>query len=131
MDLQVGDIIHCDAPITDHPKYHICILECGSDGKAACFLFLNSNPGWKGDLVFDNASFPCLPPSETGKTVVSFSLVPRYNAVQLAKYRAKIVGKIDAKVARQLEAFAKQVPTLMEDDRKTVLRGLARITTKK
>lgn len=39
MEFAAGDIIRCDTAITDHAKYHICILECGDDGRAACFLF--------------------------------------------------------------------------------------------
>ncbi len=127
MDLQVGDIVHCDAPIADHSKYHICVLECGADGSAACFLFLNSKARWKGDCVFNNSDFPCISASKTGTSVVSFSMVPRYNAGQLKKFRAKIVGKLDPKIARKLKDFARTVPTLTSQERKIVLKGLSRI----
>lgn len=127
MSFTVGDIVWCNTSVADHAKYHICVLECSDDGQAACFLFLNSETGWKGDCVFENADFPCLPASKTGKSVVSFSLLPRYNPKQLKLYGAKKVGELNPAIARKLEAFAKTVPTLTAAERKIVLNGLSKI----
>jgi len=129
MEIAAGDIIRCDTAIADHAKYHICILECGEDGRAACFLFLNSKTKteYKGDLIFDNDDFPCIPFSKTGQSIVSLSAIVRYNAKQLKLFRAKIIGRLSPIIARKIEAFARTVPTLTSQERKIVLAGLAKI----
>jgi len=127
MEMRVGDIILCDAPTVDHKKYHICVLECGEDGSAACFLFINSKQGWPGDCVFSNKDFPCLPPSKTGQSIVSLSYIIRYNKRQLRLFRAQKVGRLEKDIARKLAAFAKNVPTLTEKERRIVLNGLAKV----
>ena len=127
MEIQAGDIILCDAPTTDHEKYHICVLKCGTEGTAACFLFLNSKTGYLGDCVFDNDAFPCLPSSKTDCSIVSFSYIVRYNARQLKLFRAKKVGTVNPLIARKLETFAQTVPTLNAQERRIVLNGLKKI----
>lgn len=129
MELKPGDIILCDAPTTttNHKKYHLCVLECGEDGTAACFLFLNSKSGWNGDCVLQNTDFPCLPPSKTGKSVVSFSNMVRYNPRKLKIYRAEKIGTIPKKTAQKLKDFAKTVPTLNKKEHLIVLNGLSKI----
>ena len=127
MVFAVGDIVHADSALADHPKYHICVLECGDDGSAACFLFLNSETGWRGDCVLNCAEIPCIPASRTGLSVVSFSQIVRMNARQLQLFRAKKIGRLDPKVARKLEAFAKTVPTLTKQERKIILEALSKI----
>lgn len=93
------------------------------------FFFLNSKTRteYKGDLIFDNEDFPCIPFSKTGQSIVSLSAIVRYNAKQLCLFRAKKVGQLSPKIARKIEAFAKTVPTLTNQERKIVLAGLAKI----
>jgi hypothetical protein len=122
--LCVGDIVGILAPTTGYRKYHICIL-VGKDGAASQFLFLNSDPSFDGTYAVDCARVPCLPPSKTGKTVVSFAMLPRYNDRQLALYKAEKLGVLDAKLAGELYDFAKTVPTLTGRDRRIVLEALA------
>lgn len=128
MDLQVGDIVLCDSPIAGHAKYHICVLACGREGQAACFLFLNSEGRvWKGDSVFENGDFPFIPPSRTGKSVVSLSLLVRYDEKKLRLYRAKKIGRLSLSVARRLESDVRLGKALPEADKKIVLAGLSRM----
>ena len=127
MDLVAGDIVRFDSAQAGHTKYHICVLACDEEGKSACFLFLNSRAGWKGEFVLNNDDIPCIPPSKTGLSVVSFSTLVRQNAKQLKLYRAEKIGRLSSAIARKLEDFAKTVPTLNAAERKIVLKGLSQI----
>lgn len=126
MMFAIGDIVECQSEIAGKPKYHLCVLEIQENG-VGVFLLLNSKSGFKGDFVLDDAEVPCLPPSPTGQTVVSFSMTVRLTAHKLELYKARKMGTLLPAVARKLEPFAQAVNTLSRDEKKIVLQALAKI----
>jgi hypothetical protein len=120
---EVGDIVKIFAPQAGHNKYHLCI--CVGDGqRASKFLYLNSDPRFDHTYTVDCDRVPCLPPSDTGKTVVSFAIIVRYSERQLGLYKAEKLGTLDAALAAELHRFAEAVPTLNKPDRAEVLAAL-------
>jgi hypothetical protein len=121
----VGDVVEIYAPQAGHKKYHVCI--CVNDGAAHQFLYLNSDPTFEGTIAVDCARIPCLPVSETGKSVVTFAYLPRYNDRQLKLYKAKRLGVLDVSVAKEILEFVATVKTLNTADRTLVSAGLKAI----
>lgn len=122
----IGDIVEIYSPVAGYNKYHLCVL-CGGSAEPFQFLFLNSDPNYGGSYVVDCSRVPCLPPSETGKTVFSFTMVPRYSVRQLQLFKANKKGELASDLARELFEFAKTVPTLTSGERTLVLAALAQI----
>lgn len=88
------------APSVGYRKYHICV---GPNAQGTfLFLFLNSENGYENDCVFPCSAFPELKPSQTGESVVSFSLLPRFTSAQLQLHKAESVGMISITVAQKL-----------------------------
>ncbi len=120
----VGDIVKIFAPVAGHDKYHLCVL-VGIDGAAHQFLFLNSEAaGFAGCYEVSCARVPCLPPSDTGKTVFSFTMVPRYTDAQLKLHKAAKMGVLEKALAQELLEFAKTALALTDAEKKTVLAAL-------
>src|SRR5689334_22931410 len=119
----IGDIVEIFSPMSGYKKYHLCIAD-GSDGSAAQFLFLNSDPRFAGTYVVDCARVPCLPPSQSGKTAFSFNIVPRYSARQLALYKAKKLGVLDKRLAAELLQFAQGASGLNRAEKAVVCAAL-------
>jgi hypothetical protein len=124
--MKPGDIVEIFAPIAGYRKYHLCLI-LNTSGTAHEFLFLNSDPGFRDCFVVDDREVPCLPPSPTGKTAFSFSMVPRYTAAQLSRYRATVLGHIDRDVAERLRAFAPTVRSLPAPQLAAVISALDQI----
>lgn len=119
----VGDIIRIYAATVGYDKYHVCVY-VGISGAAHQFLYLNSDPNYDDSYAVDCDRVPCLPLSNTGKTVFSFSMVPRYTDAQLSLYNAEKLGELDAALAAELVAFGLQVRSLPRSQLQTVLDGL-------
>lgn len=97
----VGDIVQIYGPTAGHKKYHLCV--CEIDGNGVCkFLFINSHDGYEGDFTLSDHEIPCLPKSPTGKSVISCSLMVKYNAAQMTLYNATKRGTIEKSVAARL-----------------------------
>ncbi len=96
----VGDILHIDAPLVEHRKYHICLGQ-NEHGVTIC-VFLNSDDRYDDCVSFDTTRFPMLPASKTGRTAVSLSLQPRYTEHQLRLFRARKIGELAKDVAAEL-----------------------------
>lgn len=77
--MKTGDIVMIYAPVAGKPKYHVCVLIPEGE-RAGRFLFLNSDPAYRDCLEINCARIPFLPPSRTGKTAISFSLLVRLHA---------------------------------------------------
>lgn len=121
--MRVGDIVRIYAPVAGYDKYHFCI--CIPDGASAGkFLFLNSDPGYRDCLAIDCARIPLLPPSDTGVTAISFSLLVRYNAEKLALYRPTVLGAMPMDVVLQMLEFLKTVRSLPNPDKAVVVTAL-------
>lgn len=123
---KIGDVVRIYAPSAGYNKYHLCVKE--SDGTTVEeFLFLNSDPGFDGVYVVDNVRVPCLPPSETGKIVFSFAMIPRFTEKQLTLFNAVKLGTLDPALAAELHAFAQTVRTMTRPEKQMVLAALALI----
>lgn len=68
----LGDIVKVYAPQAGHNKYHVCVF-VGSDDVAYRFLYLNSDPGFADTYPVECSRVPCIPLSDTGKTVFTFA----------------------------------------------------------
>lgn len=122
----VGDIVKIFAPTVGYKKYHLCIMVAVEDG-AHRFLFLNSDGNYKDCHSVECSRVPCLPPSDTGVTAFSFSMVPRYTDKQLRAYEAERLGELDPALAAELLETARSVRSLAQRDLATVIEALEKI----
>lgn len=117
-----GEIVHVFAPSVGYRKYHICL---GANAHGTfLFLFLNSENGYVGDCIFPCAEFPTVPVSDTGETVVSFSMLPRFTEAQLNLHGAQSFGFVAQPVAQKLRDFLDTTKTLSKPDKANVLTAL-------
>lgn len=117
-----GELVFVMAPSVGYAKYHLCL---GQNAHGIhVFLFLNSENGYVGDLVFPCAAFPTLPGSRTGQTVVSFSVTPLFSHASLDLYGATSFGPIDKAVAQALRAHLETVRALPRPDKAFVRAAL-------
>lgn len=126
VNLEIGNIVEYHNPQAGKKKYHLCVRSCLPD-EAACFLFINSKSGYEADCVLPSGSFPCLPPSPTGQSVVSFSLLVRANERQLALFSAVVIGDCPAAVAATLEAFCRDIKSMPRKDHAIVAAALSKM----
>lgn len=119
----IGDIVRIFAPIAGYEKYHLCVKLLDESG-AARFLFLNSNPAYEDTYAVPCERVPCLPPSETGVTAFSFSMLPTYNEKQLTIYKATRLGELSLDLARELRTFLDDVEALTRKDKLLVAAAL-------
>ena len=112
-----------------YPKYHICIVP-PAGSSSGCFLFLNSKPGYAGDLVLSDGEIPGLPESATGKTVISCSQLVRATKRQLRLFGCAKVGVLPPDAAAKLEEFAATAPTLTANERKIVTEAAAALSAR-
>ena len=126
MTCSIGGIYEFYSAQAGYPKYHLCVREL-SGVESACFLFLNSNPGYRDSLVLADTEIPGLRPSPTGFTVIGCSMVLRANARQLHIFAAKLVTRLPSEIARRLEAVVGPAKSLPGDDRQLVLAALATV----
>jgi hypothetical protein len=124
---EIGDIVQIFAPQAGRDKYHLCV-SVGKDGAAHQFLYLNSDPTFEQTFVCDCAKIPCLPESKTGKTAISFAMLPRYNDNQLKLFKATKLGELNPALAVEVHKVAKTATTMTSAERKIVLTALEIIT---
>lgn len=122
----VGDIVRIFAPNAGHNKFHLCI-EVGSDDTASKFIYLNSKQNYAGSYSVPCERVPCIDPSDTGNTVFSFTMIPRFSAAQLKSYNAKRVGALDPGLAKDLLLFVKTVKALTTSEIKLVTSALTAV----
>lgn len=120
---EVGDVVRFHSAIAGKEKFHLCLGRTEHDAIFA-FLFLNSGFGYKGDCILDDGAIPGLPKSPTGKSVVSFSMLVRIREDKLPIYGAIRTGAIDAHLAGELAAFAKEVRSLTRQEQMFVVSAL-------
>jgi hypothetical protein len=122
----IGEIYEFYSAQAGYPKYHLCVREI-SGVESACFLFLNSKPGYKDSLVLVDTEIPGLRRSPTGFSIISCSMVLRANAHQLRVFSAKPVTKLPVEIARRLEAVIGRAKSLTADERRMILVALAMV----
>jgi hypothetical protein len=120
---EAGDIVRLYSTIAGKEKFHLCLGRTENETIFA-FLFLNSSSGYKGDCVLDDGQISGLPKSPTGKSVVSFSQIIRIKEEKLVVLSATKIGAIDAHLAGELAAFAKEVRALTRQEQVFVASAL-------
>jgi hypothetical protein len=126
VNVSLGEIYEFYSTQAGYPKYHLCVREM-SPVESACFLFLNSKPGFKDSLVLNDNEIPGLRSSPTGLSVISCSTVVRANSHQLRIFSAKHITRLPPEVARRLEEFVGSVKSLTSNEKKLVLAALSKI----
>lgn len=127
MTFAVGDIILLDSPVADHRKYHLSLGT--NESLVTICLFLNSDDRFEGSLVFDCSEIPDLPPSKTGKSVVSLTMLPRFNERQLQIFRAKKVGVCPRHVAEAVIAASATAKALTKPERLFIVERLTQFVS--
>lgn len=118
----LGDILHIDAPIVDHKKYHISLGN--NEYEVVLCLFINSDDRFEGSVSFDDTRFPMLPRSKTGRSAVSLSMLPRYNERQLALFKARKLGELSKDVAVEIATACETAKTLTREEKRFVIERL-------
>ena len=119
----VGEIVQIYAPSAGKTKYHLCVCLANAAGVTR-FLFMNSGSGYEGDFILKDAEVPCLPPSPTGESVISCSMVVRYSEKQLALYKAQSLGMLDDALLFQLKEFLRASTVLSKEERGPIVASL-------
>ncbi len=115
-----GDVVRFHSYVAGKTKYHLCISLSGG------FLFLNTyrNRSFSGDLVVPCSEIACLPPTESGKSVVSCSLIIRMDAEALNHGKATKLGVVNNSLLLDIIKYIEVSPVLSGEDKDFVLDGL-------
>ena len=115
-----GDVVKFYSFVANKQKFHLCISITGG------FLFLNSykNKSFTGDLVVPCTEILCLEPTESGKSVVSCSLIVRMDNQQLRHVRAEKIGTVNNSLLVDVIRYIENSPVLSAEDKELVLDGL-------
>jgi hypothetical protein len=116
----VGDVVRCWSDTAGKKKYHLCISLAGH------FLFLNSpkKTSYPGDLVVSCAEIPFLPPTHTGASIVSCTLVLRFTDNDLRAMNAVRVGTVSPALLRKIARFVQDSPVLTDEQRDVFLDAI-------
>ncbi len=120
------EIVFVMAPSVGYRKYHICLGP--NDQGTFLFLFLNSENEFENDCVFMCSDFPNLEPSRSGESVVSFSVLPRFTAIQLQLHNAVSLGMISKPVAQVLRAYLQTTKSLSRPHKNFAVAALDSLT---
>jgi hypothetical protein len=112
-----GDIVKIYSPQASYPKYYLCISTLDKT-EAAKFLFINSEEGYEEDFVLANDDIPCLPENETGLSVISCSMLPRFNAKQLKLFKAEKLGVLETPLIEALLQFLRMNRALSREEKR-------------
>lgn len=104
--------------VGDKRKFHLCVSVAGA------FLLLNSFKGrdYAGSIVVDNAEFPFLRPTATGKSVVNCSMVLRLSKSELRGI--EVLGSASRALMQRIFAEAEGSEVLTDEDRNDIIAGL-------
>ena len=114
----IGDIVKFRSSLAGKPKYHLCLCvgQAGTETEVHRFLFISSGgEEFVDSFEFEDSRFP-MPPSPTGKSVVSLSMVPRVRADKMHLYAPSVVGRFPADVAQELLELSKSVRSLLPNE---------------
>lgn len=116
----IGEIILFHNPVAGKNKLHLCVSFNNH------FLFVNSPKAktFFGDFEFDSSTMKGVPPTPSGRSIVSCNIVLQYTDAELRNMRARSVGSLDPETIRDLLSFVEGLETLAPDDRNAILDGL-------
>lgn len=115
-----GEVVRFRSYVAGKTKYHLCISIRGA------FLFVNSpkEKTYAGDFIVSCTEFPFLEPTESGKSVISCSLLVKMTEAELSHTRACCIGKVSPKLLREVIKFVEGSPVLSPEDKDFVLDEL-------
>lgn len=91
--IESGDIIKFYSKVAGKHKFHLCLC-VGDDDGVYKFLMINSEDGFKSDVVFKDGEIPGLPESRTGLSVVSLSAIARVKVKKMDLWQPTFVAKM-------------------------------------
>lgn len=124
---EAGDVVWFNSPTAGKGKFHLC-LGNDANGPLFAFLHINTNSGFRGDLILQDGQIPGLPQSKSGQSVVSFSTIVRMGEERLALFGAVKRGQIDGQLAGDLRAFASGTPVLNKEEKLLVVTALSTLS---
>ena len=113
------------SPIAGYDKYHIFLG--ANEHDVLLFLYINSENGYAGDIIFQNADFPNIPENADGDSVVSFSMLPRVARAKFNAMPSNSFGSVSADVAARLLAHCPSVKTLPRSEKQFVMAAIAQM----
>lgn len=116
-----GDVIGFWSDTAKKHKYHLCIHQDGF------FLFVNSpkQKAFPGDFNVPCDEIACLPTTPEGYSIVSCTHVVKQTDAELNRLKAKKYGRVESKVLIRLIAFVEKTPALSDEEKDTIISGLA------
>lgn len=108
-----GDIVAFESNDANKRKYHLCI---SIDGY---YIFLNSPKpaSYPGDFIVSCTDLPGVPPTPSGKSIISCTLVMKKSDAELVKCKAKKLGSVKPSLLADLAIFVRTSPVLTEEER--------------
>lgn len=118
--MKPGEVFRLYSEIAGKPKYHLCISIAGG------FLFINSPKPktYAGDLVVDASHLPFLPPTPSGKSVISCSTIVSISERELHRRKATLLGVAPRSVLLKIFDVVSEAEFLSEEERELILGGL-------
>lgn len=115
-----GDIVRFYSEIAGKRKYHLCLSLHGH------FLFINSPKGriFRGDFVVPCTAIPCIPPTESGKSIISCSSLVKMTDHELKHVHAEKMASIDISILKDLLIFVEASPVLSPDEKDAIINEL-------
>jgi hypothetical protein len=120
LSFQAGDIVGFQSPTAGYRKWHLCV---NADG---WFLHLNSPKGdlRPSDVELDCSELPGIPPTESGKSLVSCNMVLRMRADQLELFEASKDGEITKETGEKVLAHVLTNRVLSALEKRPIIEGL-------
>lgn len=117
----LGDVIRFASIEAGKTKYHLCISLDGN------FLFINSpkSTSYPGDYLIPCSELPFLPPTPSGQSIISCTLVMKKTDSELRRCNAKKVGSVSLDVIRGLVKFVRSSPVLTDDEKDAFFEAAA------
>lgn len=115
----LGDVIRFYSIEAGKNKYHLCI---SLDGH---YIFLNSPKQriYPGDLIVPCKEFPFLPPTPSGDSVISCTIVMKKSNADLAEHGARKLGSVSIDLLRRVVRFVESSPVLTDEEKETFLNA--------
>ena len=112
-----ADVVRFHSIVANKKKYHLCL---NLNGK---FLLINSPKSkiFRGDFVVSCSEIDCLPPTESGKSVISCSLLISMTDAELKHLKAEKIGSVSFGLLRRLTMFVEGSPVLSAEDKDAII----------
>lgn len=117
---RIGDVVRFRSADAGYAKYHLCVSNEGH------FIYLNSPraKSFLGDFEIGASEITGVPPTPSGKSIISCTKVLWFSANDLRDMRAAQVGRVTRSVLKRLLFFVEDLATLPPETRDPILDGL-------